>query len=104
MISLDSKKSGLFFVQNNRLKKARASAVLHLDADSGDTQAFACEVSLQGRQQLPKFGGYGVGAHQQTPDAIFNGARLYARSQWGRQQIANGLETIGRLANPSHQQ
>jgi hypothetical protein len=103
MISLDSQKSGLFFVQKTAIEKTNVSAVLHLDADRGHAQAFAVEVGLQGRKQLPEFGGYGVGAHQQTPSAIFDGARLDARPQGGRQQAANGLQSLGRLSNPTHQ-
>jgi hypothetical protein len=101
---LTCKSQGFFLVKDQPLKKAAASAVLYFDADRGHAQAFAVEVRLQSGQQLPQFGGHGVGAHQQTPSAIFNGSWLDARSQGGWQQAPNGLQSLGRLANPSHQE
>jgi len=74
--------------------RASQASALHLDPDRADRHALALQVGLQGRYKLPQFGSDCVGADQQAPLPIFNGASLHAGTQWGWQEAFDGLHPL----------
>lgn len=75
--------AGLFYGRVGVILASQRAA-LDLDPDARDGQPLGGQVNLQAGQQLPQFCGHGIGADQQAPLPIVDGAGLNAAPQGNR--------------------